>query len=107
MAGHSNGPASSAARLEAGAQDVRDDGEVWTVETEPSAFLAVKDAIVAAGIEPAHAEIDNVPDNRVDLDDDKAESLFKLLDTLEDLDDVQNVYTNHSVSDQALERYAG
>ncbi|WP_428261586.1 YebC/PmpR family DNA-binding transcriptional regulator [Haliangium sp.] len=93
--------------LEAGADDVRDDDEVWTVETDPSAFIAVQDAIRAAGIEIENAEIDNIPDNRVDVPDDKAESLLKMLNTLEDLDDVQNVYANHEMSDELLDRYGG
>lgn len=91
--------------LEAGAEDIRDDGEVWTVDTDPSQFLAVQDAIRGAGIEIENAEIDNVPDNRVEVPEDKAESLFKMLTLLEDLDDVQNVYANYSMSDELLERY--
>jgi YebC/PmpR family DNA-binding regulatory protein len=93
------------AALEAGAQDIRDDGEVWTVETDPSVFLAVQDAIRNAGIEIENAEIDNVPDNRVEVPEAKAESLFKMLTLLEDLDDVQNVYANYSMSDELIERY--
>jgi YebC/PmpR family DNA-binding regulatory protein len=91
--------------LEAGAQDIRDDGEVWSVDTDPSVFLAVQDAIRNAGIEIENAEIDNIPDNRVEVPEAKAESLFKMLTTLEDLDDVQNVYANYSMSDELIERY--
>ena len=94
------------AALEAGAQDIRDDGEVWTVETDPSVFLVVQDAIRNAGIEIENAEIDNVPDNRVEVPEAKAESLFKMLALLEDLDDVQNVYANYSMSDELIERYS-
>ena len=92
--------------LEAGAEDVRDDGEVWTVDTDPSAFLDVKDALGNADIELVHAEIDNVPDNRVEVDGSKAESLLKLINRLEDLDDVQNVYANYDMSDELLERFS-
>jgi YebC/PmpR family DNA-binding regulatory protein len=91
--------------LEAGAQDIRDDGEVWTIDTEPGVFIAVQDAIRKAGIEVENAEIEHIPDNRVEVPESKAESLFKMLNLLEELDDVQNVYANYSMSDELLERY--
>lgn len=90
--------------LEAGAEDVRDDDEVWTIETDPAAFMAVKDALEAADIAIENAEVDQIPDTRVELDEPSAETLFKLLGTLEDLDDVQNVYANHDVADDIAER---
>jgi YebC/PmpR family DNA-binding regulatory protein len=92
--------------LEAGAADVRDDDEVWTVDTEPGTFMAVQDALETAGIAVANAEIDNVPDNRVEIGEDKASSLLKLISTLEDLDDVQNVYANYDMSEELLERFS-
>ena len=92
--------------LEAGAEDVRDDDEVWTVETEPADFIAVQDALAGAEIAIENAEIDNIPDNRVEVDESKAESLLKMLGTLEDLDDVQNVYANYEMSDELHERYS-
>ncbi|ACY16410.1 YebC/PmpR family DNA-binding transcriptional regulator [Haliangium ochraceum] len=92
--------------LEAGAEDVRDDEEVWTVDTEPSNFIGVQDALREAGIEVENAEIDNIPDNRIEVPEDKAESLVKMLGTLEDLDDVQNVYANYDMSDELYERYS-
>jgi YebC/PmpR family DNA-binding regulatory protein len=92
--------------LEAGAEDVRDDDEVFTVDADPGAFLAVQDALRSAGIDIANAEIDNVPDNRVEVGEDKAQSLLKLISTLEDLDDVQNVYANYEMSDELLERFS-
>ena len=91
--------------LEAGAEDIRDDDEVWTVESEASAFLAVKDAVAAADIAIENAEIDNIPDTRVELDEETAEPMFKLVGLLEDLDDVQNVYANFDVSDELAERF--
>ena len=89
--------------LEHGAEDLRDDGEVWTIDCEPAVFLAVKEAIESASGEVANAEVDNIPDTRIELDRNKAETMFKLLDVLEDLDDVQNVYANHEVTDEILE----
>lgn len=91
--------------LEAGAQDVRDDGEVFTVETEMSTFIGVQEALTKAGIAIENAELDNIPENRVPVDESKAESLLKLLSTLEDLDDVQNVYANYEMSEELLERF--
>lgn len=91
--------------LEAGADDVRDDEEVWTIDTDPSNYYAVKEAIEGAGLPIEHAAVDNVPDTRVELDDSRAETLSKMLGLLEDLDDVQNVYTNYEVPDEIAERY--
>ncbi len=91
--------------LEAGAEDVRDEGEVWTIDTPPAAFLAVRDALAAAGIEPASAEIDNIAQNRVALEGDTAESALKMVAALEELDDVQNVYANYDIAEEILERH--
>lgn len=91
--------------LEAGAEDVRDDVEVWTVDTDPGAFIGVQDALAAAEIPIENAEIDNLPDNRTALSDAEAATLAKMVDFLEDLDDVQNVYSNHEVSEAAAEEF--
>ena len=91
--------------LEAGAEDVRDEGEVWTIDAPPAAFLAVQDALSAAGIEPASAEIDNIAANRVALQGDTAESVLKFVAALEELDDVQNVYANYDIPEEILERH--
>ncbi len=91
--------------LEAGAEDVRDDGEVWTIETAPGELLQVQDAISQSGVAIENAEIDNIPDTRVTVPEGKAESLLKMLSMLEDLDDVQNVYANYDMADELLERY--
>src|SRR5690606_35411932 len=81
--------------LETGADDVEvnDDGSI-DVTTSFESFLAVKDAMVLAGLPPVHAETTMVPSTRVELDRDNAEKILALVDMLEDLDDVQNVYTN-------------
>ncbi|HUS68175.1 MAG TPA: YebC/PmpR family DNA-binding transcriptional regulator [Kofleriaceae bacterium] len=92
--------------IEAGADDVRDDGEVFTIDCDPTTYLAVQDALAAADIPVENAELDHVPDTRVPVAGDKAESVFKLIAWLEDLDDVQNVYANHDVSDEDAARYA-
>lgn len=89
--------------LDAGAEDVRDEEEVWVVDCDPSAFMGVKDAIEAAGLAIEHAELDSIPDNRTELSDEDAVTLAKMLGFLEDLDDVQNVYSNYEVSDEMAE----
>ena len=92
------------AALEADAQDVKshDDGSV-DVETSFEDFLNVKDALVAAGFEPAHAEVSMVADITVPMDVEGAEKLLAMIDSLEDLDDVQNVYTNAEIPDAVME----
>lgn len=91
--------------LEAGGEDVRDDGEVWTIETDPNDYMAVKEGIEAAGIAVEHAEVDNIPDTRIEVGEDGAESVLKLIGRLEDLDDVQNVYSNYDISDELMEKF--
>ncbi|KLD69496.1 YebC/PmpR family DNA-binding transcriptional regulator [Xanthomonas pisi] len=84
------------AAIEAGADDVvvyAEDGAI-DVLTAPDAFAQVKDALTAAGLEPAHAEITFRADNDIAVDSDTAVQVRKLLDMLEDLDDVQDVYSN-------------
>lgn len=93
--------------LEAGAEDVRDDDEVWTIETDPQVFPAVQDALRDTGIEVANAEVDNIPETQIQLDEAVAESTIKMINTFEDLDDVQNVYANYDIDDELLERLQG
>ena len=90
------------AALEAGADDVvsEDDGSIEVVTTEES-FVDVKQAMVDAGMEPDHSEVTMRASTNVILDVEQAEKLFKLVDALEDLDDVQNVYTNADVPPEA------
>ena len=80
--------------LEAGAEDIRDDNEVWTLDMDPGVFLKVKEALEASDVVLEFAEVDNIPETRVDVDQATAESMNALIDRLEDLDDVQNVYSN-------------
>ncbi len=86
--------------LEAGAQDVcvEPDGSI-EVRTSFEDFIGVKDALIAQGLEPASAEVTYRPTLMVDLEGEKVESLLKLVDKLEDLDDVQNVYFNTVIPD--------
>ena len=96
------------AALEAGADDVltNDDGSI-DVQTAFEEFLNVKDAMIAAGLEPANAEVTMLPSTSVPLDKDGAEKVMALVDMLEDLDDVQAVYSNADIPDEVLEQLAG
>jgi len=91
------------AALEAGAEDVvtQDDGSIEVI-TAPEDFMAVKDAMGTANLTPSESELTMVPSTTVDLDKDGAEKIMRLTDTLEDLDDVQNVYSNAEISEEVL-----
>ena len=90
--------------IEAGAQDVltQDDASVEVI-TLPEDFNAVKDALIAAGFQPELSELSMVPSTKTELDLETAEKVLKMIDALEDLDDVQNVYTNADISDDILD----
>jgi YebC/PmpR family DNA-binding regulatory protein len=90
--------------LEFGADDVltQDDGS-FEVITQPAEFLAVKDGLASTGLVVEQAEIAMVPSTTAPMDVDGAEKILRLIDALEDLDDVQNVYTNAEISDDVME----
>jgi YebC/PmpR family DNA-binding regulatory protein len=88
--------------LEAGADDVSDEDEAWLVSTDPSNFLPVREAIEAAGIEIASAELTKIPDNTVACTGKSAEKVYRLMDNLEDHDDVQKAYANFDIDDDEL-----
>ncbi|HYO08081.1 MAG TPA: YebC/PmpR family DNA-binding transcriptional regulator [Tepidisphaeraceae bacterium] len=83
--------------LEAGADDVRNEGEVFEVITTPTAYLKVKEAIDAAKITVEGGEITQMPNNTVAIGDEQAQKLLKLIDALEDNDDVQSVAHNAEI----------
>ena len=91
--------------LEAGAEDVvtSDDGSI-EVTTAPESFTAVKEAMFAAGFETELAEVTMHPATTVELGLEQAEKVMRLIDILEDLDDVQNVYTNADFSDEVMQQ---
>ena len=93
------------AALEAEADDVITDDDGGVEVQTPSAKLSeVKDALSAAGLPPESSEVVMLPSTSVELDVDGAEKVLKIVDTLEDLDDVQNVYTNAEFSDEILDQ---
>ena len=92
------------AALEAGAEDVldNDDGSVDVITT-PEEYQAIRTALETAGFAPDNAEVTFNAETSAALDRDTAEKLLKMVDTLEDLDDVQEVYTNADIADEILE----
>ncbi|MBN2879213.1 MAG: YebC/PmpR family DNA-binding transcriptional regulator [Clostridia bacterium] len=80
--------------LEAGAEDFIDNDDIYEIITDPSQFSAVRDELEKHGIELLGAEIQRIPQNTVDIDEELSESINKMLDMMEDDDDVQNVYHN-------------
>jgi YebC/PmpR family DNA-binding regulatory protein len=92
--------------LEAGAEDMRDDGEDWEVISAPEAHEAVLEAIKKAGIAPASEEIGMLPKNLTKLEGKNAAAMLRLSEALEEHDDVQNVYSNFDVDEKELEALA-
>lgn len=90
--------------LEAGAEDVVESGGAWEVTCAPTDFMAVREALEAAGIEPDSAEITMIPESTVACDEKTAEKVMRLVDAFEEHDDVQKVYTNADIPDEVLER---
>jgi YebC/PmpR family DNA-binding regulatory protein len=93
--------------LENGGDDMRDDGNDWEIMTDPSAFESVLNAIKAAGVETSVAEISMLPQNYIKLEGHEANTMIRLLEALEDHDDVQHVYSNFDVDTKQLEEVAG
>lgn len=90
--------------LEAGAEDVESDEESHTVTCQPDDFAAVRDALEKTFGEPAEARLDWKPQNSIAVDEGTAQTLLKLIDALEDNDDVQRVSANFDVDDEIMER---
>jgi transcriptional/translational regulatory protein YebC/TACO1 len=89
--------------LEAGADDVRDDGATWEVLSEPTAFEAVRDAVKALGVEPASAEVAMLPQNYVKLEGKTASQMVKLMEALDEHDDVKHVWSNFDIEEKEIE----
>jgi YebC/PmpR family DNA-binding regulatory protein len=90
--------------LEAGAEEVNDLGEAFEVVSEAGDLVAVRTALQGAGIDYESAESPFLPSVQVPLDEDGARKVFRLIEALEDSDDVQNVYANFDVSDEVMEK---
>ncbi|MFU8855943.1 MAG: YebC/PmpR family DNA-binding transcriptional regulator [Deferrisomatales bacterium] len=94
------------AALELGALDVADGGDLWEVTTEPEDFHAVKEGLLAAGLRVESADLTRIPKNTVRVEGKEAEQLLRLMEMLEDNDDVQQVYANFDIDESEMERLA-
>jgi YebC/PmpR family DNA-binding regulatory protein len=90
--------------LDAGAEEVNDLGESFEVISEPGDVVTVRNAVTEAGLEYDSAEVPFLPAVEVPLDEEQAKRVFRLIDALEDSDDVQDVYANYSVPDDIMEK---
>lgn len=93
--------------LEAGAEDIQDEGDTFDVFTSPSEFESVRSQLIENGIEPLRAEICRIPQSTVAIEGQEAEQLLRLLEVLEEHDDVQNVYANFDMDDMVLDEMNG
>ncbi len=91
------------AALEAGADDMSDDGSAWEIVSAPENFERVRDAVKALGIEPASAEVAMIPQNYVKLQGKDAQVMLKLMEALDDHDDVQHVWANFDIEEKEIE----
>jgi YebC/PmpR family DNA-binding regulatory protein len=93
--------------LDAGAEDLRDDGENWEVVTDPTAYEAVLEAVKKTGLNPASSSVAMIPQNYIKLEGQQATQMIRLIEALEEHDDVQNVHSNFDVDQKLLEEVAG
>jgi YebC/PmpR family DNA-binding regulatory protein len=91
------------AALEAGADDMNDDGSAWEIVCAPEQFEAVRDAVKALGVEPASAEVAMIPQNYVKLQGKEAQQMLKLFEAVDDHDDVQHVWANFDIEEKEIE----
>ena len=89
--------------LEAGADDVQDDGDNWEVLSDPAAFEAVRDAVKGSGVEPASAQVAMLPQNYVKLTGKDASQMIRLMDALDDHEDVKQVWSNFDIEEKEIE----
>ena len=88
--------------LEAGAEDLRDSGEQWEVVTPPEALISVRKALESEGMNVSTAELTMLPQTGIPIGRDKAQSVLRLVEALEDLEDVQAVYSNFDIPEEIL-----
>jgi YebC/PmpR family DNA-binding regulatory protein len=93
--------------LDAGAEDLRDDGENWEILSNPSAHEVVLEAVKKAGLHPASASVAMIPQNYIKLEGQAANTMIRLMEALEENDDVQNVHSNFDIDQKLLEEVAG
>jgi YebC/PmpR family DNA-binding regulatory protein len=93
--------------LDAGAEEVNDLGDSFEIISEPHDMVAVRAALQDAGIDYESADAAFLPSVEIDLDEDQAKRVFKMIDAIEDSDDVQDVYANYNVPDGIMEKLEG
>jgi len=91
------------AALDAGADDLRDDGDSWEIVSTPDAFQKVLEAVKGLGIEPGAAEIAMLPQNYVKLEGKPAQQMVKLMDAIEEHDDTKKVWSNADIEEKEIE----
>src|SRR5688572_27919639 len=91
------------AALDAGADDMNDDGRAWEIISPPESFEKVRDAVKALGVEPASAEVAMIPQNYVKLQGKEAQQMLRLFEALDDHDDVQHVWANFDIEEKEIE----
>jgi transcriptional/translational regulatory protein YebC/TACO1 len=89
--------------LDAGAEDLRDEGEAWEVLTPPESFEAVREALVKEGVTPDSAEVGWVPQNYIKLSGNQAAQMLRLVEALEEHDDVQKVSANFDIDEKEMQ----
>ena len=89
--------------LDAGADDMKDDGSAWEIVSPTDRHQAVLDAVKALGIEPETAEVAMVPQNYIKLEGRQAQQMLKLMEALEDHDDAQHVWSNFDIEEKEIE----
>jgi YebC/PmpR family DNA-binding regulatory protein len=92
--------------LENGGEDLNDDGDNWEIVTPPNAYEVVLEAVKKGNIQVVHSELGMVPQNYIKLEGPAASQMIRLLEAIEDQDDVQNVYSNFDVDQKQLEEVA-
>jgi YebC/PmpR family DNA-binding regulatory protein len=92
-----------AAALDAGADDMRDDGDSWEILSSPEAFPSVQEAIKGLGVEPDAAAVSMVPQNYVKLEGKPAQQMVKLMEVVEEHDDVKHVWSNFDIEEKEIE----
>lgn len=90
--------------LEAGAEDIRDEGDCFDVLTSQQDFEMIRTTLVDRGVKPIRAVVSRIPQSTVTVEGKEAEQVLRLMEILEDHDDVQNVYANFDIDDSVLER---
>jgi len=91
------------AAIDAGADDMQDDGDSWEIISQPDVYQGVLDAVKGLGVEPAAAEIALLPKNYIKLEGKAAQAMIKLMDVLEEHDDTKKVYTNADIEEKEIE----